>query len=122
MEAIAMPAKKSTGTKTTAKKASAKKKSTTTKKRVTTAAKSSTAKKTKATASKASTKPKTSTAKKPKSNGNGKNKIAIDPNIRQQMIAEAAYYIAESRGFTGGTPENDWIKAESQIDQLLHQQ
>ena len=120
-----MPAKKSTGTKTTAKKASAKK-STTAQKRVTAAAKSSTVKTSKATASKTSTKSKTSTAKptakRTKSNGNGKNRITVDPKVRQQMIAEAAYYIAESRGFSGGTPEGDWVKAENQIDQLLHQQ
>ena len=28
------------------------------------------------------------------------------------MIAEAAYYKAEHRGFAGGNPEQDWWEAE----------
>lgn len=32
-----------------------------------------------------------------------------------QMIAEAAYYMAESRGFCGGDPQDDWLKAEAMI-------
>jgi hypothetical protein len=31
------------------------------------------------------------------------------------MIAEAAYYIAASRGFNGGDPVADWLAAESLI-------
>jgi hypothetical protein len=38
---------------------------------------------------------------------------------RRQMIAEAAYYIAERRGFTEGDPERDWYEAEAQIDRAL---
>ncbi len=38
---------------------------------------------------------------------------------KAQMIAEAAYYIAESRGFQGGDPVQDWLTAEAQIEQLL---
>ena len=37
---------------------------------------------------------------------------------RTSMIAEAAYYIAEQRGFSGGDPVQDWLDAETQIDQL----
>ena len=38
---------------------------------------------------------------------------------RQAMIAEAAYYIAEQRGFQGGRDVEDWLLAEKQIDTLL---
>lgn len=38
---------------------------------------------------------------------------------KTQMIAEAAYYIAESRGFQGGDPVQDWLTAEAQVEQLL---
>lgn len=34
-------------------------------------------------------------------------------------VAEAAYYIAERRGFQGGSPEEDWLAAEAQIRQSL---
>jgi hypothetical protein len=35
------------------------------------------------------------------------------------MIAEAAYYKAEQRGFTGGSPEQDWWEAEKEIEAML---
>ena len=38
------------------------------------------------------------------------------------MIAEAAYYLAEKRGFGDGDPVSDWIAAESQIDARLGQE
>ena len=38
---------------------------------------------------------------------------------RTRMIAEAAYYRAESRGFTGGDPLQDWLDAEAEIDRIL---
>lgn len=41
-----------------------------------------------------------------------------DP-MRQQWVAEAAYFIAERRGFLGGSPEDDWSQAEVQIDRML---
>ena len=37
---------------------------------------------------------------------------------RWQMIAEAAYFIAEHRGFDGGDPVQDWLAAESEINAL----
>lgn len=36
---------------------------------------------------------------------------------RHRRIAEAAYYLAERRGFRGGDPVQDWLVAEAQIDQ-----
>jgi hypothetical protein len=38
---------------------------------------------------------------------------------RRRMIAETAYYLAERRGFVGGSPEQDWLEAEAQIDRML---
>ncbi len=39
---------------------------------------------------------------------------------RQRMIAEAAYYRAEGRGFAEGDPFLDWLDAEREIDALLN--
>ncbi len=36
---------------------------------------------------------------------------------RYQMIAEAAYFIAERRGFQPGDPKEDWLEAEKEISQ-----
>jgi hypothetical protein len=44
---------------------------------------------------------------------------AISEDERRRMIAEAAYYLAEQRGFTGGDPDGDWLQAEVQINRLL---
>jgi len=52
--------------------------------------------------------------------GGGNDKGAVSPEQRWKMISEAAYYLAEKRGFTGH-PADDWIEAEKQIDaQLTH--
>ena len=34
---------------------------------------------------------------------------------REQRIAEAAYFIAESRGFRGDHALDDWLQAEAEI-------
>ena len=38
---------------------------------------------------------------------------------RSRMIAEAAYYLAEQRDFSGGDPVKDWLDAEALIDQMV---
>jgi hypothetical protein len=38
---------------------------------------------------------------------------------RRKMIAEAAYFRAERRGFIGGDPVADWIAAEREVDASL---
>lgn len=43
----------------------------------------------------------------------------IDPVIRHQMIAEAAYLRAQARGFGDGDPMDDWLAAEQEVDTLL---
>ncbi|WP_455201706.1 DUF2934 domain-containing protein [Kaarinaea lacus] len=46
----------------------------------------------------------------------------ITPEQRVSMIAEAAYFMAEKRGFSGGDPNADWLCAESEIDHMLTNQ
>ena len=40
-------------------------------------------------------------------------------DLRRRWIAEAAYYIAERRGFGDGSADDDWCRAEAEIDRLL---
>jgi hypothetical protein len=51
---------------------------------------------------------------------NGANGTAVSPEERHQMIAEAAYYRAQQRGFLGGDPLQDWIEAEAEVCTRLH--
>jgi hypothetical protein len=46
-------------------------------------------------------------------------KAPLTPAERMKMIAEAAYYLAEKRGFSGGNELTDWVAAEKQVDSLL---
>jgi len=41
------------------------------------------------------------------------------PEEREYMIAEAAYYRAERRGFAPGSEMEDWLQAETEIDSLM---
>jgi hypothetical protein len=43
----------------------------------------------------------------------------IEPEQRCAMIAEAAYYRAEHRGFEQGHELEDWCLAEGEIDTML---
>lgn len=45
-------------------------------------------------------------------------KSAVTPEQRYCMIAEAAYFHAERRGFKGD-PVQDWVAAEAEIEALL---
>jgi len=38
---------------------------------------------------------------------------------RQQMIATAAYYRAEKRGFDNGDEMQDWLEAEAELDYAM---
>lgn len=42
--------------------------------------------------------------------------IRLDSDTRQRMIAEAAYYRAEIRGFMPGSEDADWFAAEHEIN------
>lgn len=69
-------------------------------------------------------KPKSSTAKAKnvKPEPVAENKPSVTAKERYQMIAEAAYFRAEKRGFTGGSVEDDWVQAEAEIDHILQEQ
>jgi hypothetical protein len=43
----------------------------------------------------------------------------VDPELRHEMIATAAYYIAEQRGFAPGHEEDDWYRAQAAVDRQL---
>lgn len=45
----------------------------------------------------------------------------ISPEQRRYYVEVAAYYIAERRGFHGGSQLDDWVQAESEIDRLLRE-
>jgi len=40
----------------------------------------------------------------------------VTPDERHQLIAEAAYCIAEQRGFEPGHALSDWLAAEKEVD------
>jgi len=46
-------------------------------------------------------------------------KRILQPEMREQMIAESAYYRARGRGFMAGDELQDWLAAEDEIDRLL---
>jgi hypothetical protein len=44
---------------------------------------------------------------------------AVPPEERDRMIAEAAYFRAEQRGFAPGAELDDWLEAEIEVAHLL---
>jgi hypothetical protein len=58
-----------------------------------------------------------------KSQGKASEKVSRAPTVsaeeRYNMIAEAAYYRAEQRGFQDGDTVADWLAAETEIDGKL---
>ena len=53
----------------------------------------------------------TGPAKQARSSGN-------DDCPREQMIAEAAYFHAERRGFAPGNEMSDWLRAEADVEDV----
>ena len=53
--------------------------------------------------------------------GGGASVVAamLVPETRASMIAQAAYYRAERRGFDPGHELDDWLDAEAEIDRLI---
>jgi len=49
----------------------------------------------------------------------------VDPSIsaaaypREHLIAEAAYYRAEKRGFAPDSELSDWLAAEAEVERML---
>ncbi len=70
---------------------------------------------------------KTTTAKSTRAKRSSTKKAAgkagvpmnVTPEQRLQMIAEAAYFRAEARGFAPGHETEDWLAAEAEVDRLL---
>lgn len=63
-----------------------------------------------------------SATKQPGSRQPGSSQMApavITSEERHRLIAEAAYLLAEKRGFQGGSPEQDWYEAAAQIDETI---
>jgi hypothetical protein len=48
-----------------------------------------------------------------------KKRVMVTPEQRRQMVAEAAYFRAERRQFRPGDSVQDWVEAETEIDELL---
>ena len=44
---------------------------------------------------------------------------ADDPIPREQLIAVAAYFRAEQRGFAPGNEMSDWLNAEADVEHML---
>lgn len=70
----------------------------------------------------------TETRSKGKSNAAARQpRRALDPAAsagnyecpREQMIAEAAYFRAERRGFVPGNEMTDWLEAEADVESVL---
>lgn len=45
--------------------------------------------------------------------------LPVSHEERWRMVAEAAYYIAQRRGFVGGDAIADWVAAEAEVDARL---
>jgi hypothetical protein len=45
----------------------------------------------------------------------------ISPEQWRGMVAEAAYYRAQRRGFDRGSPEQDWFEAEDEMRRSLEE-
>ena len=43
----------------------------------------------------------------------------VGPETRAALIAEAAYFRAEKRGFAAGHENEDWLAAEAEVDAKL---
>lgn len=43
----------------------------------------------------------------------------VDGDMRRAMIAQAAYFRAEKRGFARGGEMDDWLEAEREISSVL---
>jgi hypothetical protein len=56
------------------------------------------------------------TAKETKTSESKNDSMTISPEHRYHMIATAAYFKAQQRGFAAGYHVQDWITAEKEID------
>lgn len=69
--------------------------------------------------------PKAGRARRPRQTGPAPHETSRDPRQEfnddewHDMVATAAYYLAESRGFEGGSPDEDWYEAEAQLREQM---
>ncbi len=47
-----------------------------------------------------------------------KKATEITTEERKEMVSEAAYYLAEQRGFKSGRHLHDWLEAEAKIERI----
>lgn len=71
------------------------------------------------TPAKAGTKTAKVTAKTTRRRAKQPKPVELSPELRQEMIREAAYYRAEKRGFQDGDPLSDWLSSEQEVDSAL---
>ena len=57
---------------------------------------------------------------RPTGDGRASGRTQIDPVERYGLIARAAYFRAERRGFASGGELQDWLEAEAEIERLLN--
>lgn len=66
------------------------------------------------------TKTASKTTKRTRSKSAAKDvKPVITSEERHRMISEAAYYLAEKRGFVPGHEESDWLQASKEVDSMI---
>ena len=58
-------------------------------------------------------------AKTRKADSGARPATHVSPEERHRLVAMAAYYIAERRGFSGGDDMDDWLQAEAEVDRML---
>jgi hypothetical protein len=61
----------------------------------------------------------TATGAVAKPNEAAAQQAVVTTEERYRLIAEAAYFRAEARGFQGGDPVADWLEAEAEINRWL---
>lgn len=67
-------------------------------------------------------KPRGTTVKTPAQSRKAKsNGAAVSDQQRRNYVEVAAYYIAERRGFHGGSELEDWAQAEREVERLLRE-
>lgn len=58
-------------------------------------------------------------ARADETSGRREKKASLSTEERRRMIAEAAYFRAQRRGFDGGDPVEDWLAAEREIEEAM---
>ena len=54
-----------------------------------------------------------------RNDGETKHALRLSPEKRKRLVAEAAYFIAERRGFAAGREFDDWLQAEAEVSRRV---